>query len=227
MKTNTLALQRIKSSQAIFIVALFHVVGLLGMTLPFMSEWLQSLTPFESFVSLTPLNLLLTCLLLLSAQSEVNKNFLLFVVCCFLAGFGVELAGVQTGLIFGEYSYGDALGWKVMETPLMIGVNWVMLIVATSAWVSEFSLPAWANPLLVASIMTALDIIIEPVAIAIGFWDWAEPTVPIQNYIAWFAISYFLSFVYFRLRFAKSNPLGKWVLLVQFLFFATMWALNT
>jgi putative membrane protein len=35
-------------------------------------------------------------------------------------------------------------------------------------------------------LMVALDLCIEPVAIALDFWTWQSDSVPIQNYLAWF-----------------------------------------
>jgi putative membrane protein len=40
-----------------------------------------------------------------------------------VAGFFIEAIGVNTGLIFGNYVYKTTLGWKFLETPLIIGVN--------------------------------------------------------------------------------------------------------
>ena len=45
----------------------------------------------------------------------------------FLLGFVVEVVGVQTGLIFGSYSYGATLGVKLFDTPLLIGLNWIFV----------------------------------------------------------------------------------------------------
>jgi putative membrane protein len=44
-----------------------------------------------------------------------------------VAGFFIEAIGVNTGLIFGNYVYKTTLGWKFLETPLIIGVNWILL----------------------------------------------------------------------------------------------------
>jgi putative membrane protein len=44
----------------------------------------------------------------------------------FIFSFLIEAIEVKTGVIFGEYIYGKGLGTKVLETPLMIGLNWLM-----------------------------------------------------------------------------------------------------
>ena len=38
-----------------------------------------------------------------------------------------EILGVNYGLIFGKYDYGDNLGLKLLGVPLLIGLNWVVL----------------------------------------------------------------------------------------------------
>jgi putative membrane protein len=55
------------------------------------------------------------------------KTIIIFSVIAILA-FIVEALGVKTGNIFGQYSYGNNLGPAVAGTPLLISVNWLMLI---------------------------------------------------------------------------------------------------
>jgi putative membrane protein len=43
----------------------------------------------------------------------------------------LEVVGVKTGLIFGEYKYGSTLGIKLFEVPLIIGFNWVFVILGS------------------------------------------------------------------------------------------------
>ena len=40
-----------------------------------------------------------------------------------------EAIGVNTGLLFGTYEYGANLGFKIFGVPLIIGVNWTVLII--------------------------------------------------------------------------------------------------
>ena len=35
-----------------------------------------------------------------------------------LIGFVIEVIGVKTGYVFGSYSYGDSLGFKILEVPV-------------------------------------------------------------------------------------------------------------
>ena len=41
--------------------------------------------------------------------------------------------------------------------------------------------------------MVMLDILIEPVAIQLDFWNWRDIDVPIQNYIMWFLAAFMIN----------------------------------
>ena len=38
-----------------------------------------------------------------------------------------EILVVSYGIIFGNYKYGEILGYKVLGVPLIIGINWCIL----------------------------------------------------------------------------------------------------
>ena len=108
---------------SVVLIWLFHFSGLLGIL--FIDR--------ELFLETTPVNLFITIVLLFVNLPDVNKNVLLAAVVAFLVGMAVELLGVNYGLIFGQYVYGDNLGVKVGGVPLLIGANWVMLTFITGA----------------------------------------------------------------------------------------------
>jgi len=201
----------------IFLFAL-HFFGLLAMHWPWMNEQLSALTPFDTFISLTPLNLLLTSGMLLFFHKDWSPSFLLFMVAAMLIGFFAEVAGVATGLIFGEYSYGATLGWKLWDVPLVIGLNWFLLAYVCCSILIRFTSRSLAT-VGGAFLMVLLDFFIEPVAIAYDFWSWEAVSVPIQNYVAWFLIALFPCALFNYLPFNKENGFAPYVFLAQFLFF--------
>jgi putative membrane protein len=203
----------------IILLIAFHFFGLLGMNWSWLENTISNLSPFSSFASLTPFNLLLTCGILLYFHKDWNRSFIFFTIICFLIGFFVEIAGVHTGIIFGEYSYGVTLGWKIADVPLTIGINWLILVYSTGIVLSKIQFANWQKALLLALLMTLIDFLIEPVAIRLDFWSWTETIIPVQNYIAWFVVSFLLGYLFFRLEFEKLNPIAKWVLICQILFF--------
>ncbi|MDX1665769.1 MAG: carotenoid biosynthesis protein [Saprospiraceae bacterium] len=195
----------------IAILTILYAVGLVGMLIPLHPD----------FVFLTPANLLLSLFVMLFYHPRWNLRSGIFFASCFLVGFGAEIIGVHTGLLFGGYHYGNVLGWKMWDTPLLIGFNWLLLVYATGVSV-QYAFPNihWLpSAILSALVMVVLDLFIEPVAIEYGFWYWEEQVVPLQNYLGWFVVALPLQ-IYFHLLFDKiSNKVAPALLILQFLFF--------
>ncbi len=167
----------------------------------------------------TPLNLLVTAVFLFSFHKEWNISFIKFALVCAISGFVVEVAGVQTGLIFGTYTYGPTLGFKLWGVPLIIGINWLILIYSTGIMVRQISRYWWLNSLLGGAMMIVLDFFIEPVAVALDFWQWESGKIPIHNFLGWLATAFLLQAVFHLSKFDKQNPLAKYVFYVQLIFF--------
>jgi uncharacterized membrane protein len=199
----------IKNKQylSIGILVLFHLIGIGGVMLGDSQE----------FLSLTPLNLLLTLLIIL-INHHYWKNWWIFLLS-YLAGLGIEIIGVNTGWPFGEYVYGPVLGPKIFSTPLMIGVNWLMLLYATNAIAKSLSGHWILRAAIAGALMTFLDLLIEPVAIKLDFWTWSADSVPLANYFSWFVIATLLSAVWQRLQIDMNRKIAVAVFGVQMGFF--------
>ncbi len=177
----------------------------------------------DNFILLTPFNLLISLGLLFWNEENRNKNLLIISILCFSVGLGMEMIGTNTGLVFGEYSYGKTLGFQVGHVPLIIGVNWLMLVYASAAVVNHFGakLHFAVKAALSAALMVFLDFFIEPVAMRYDFWSWAGDIIPIQNYIAWFVIAFGLLSVTHRLMMIKSKTaIGLFI--AQLMFFVAL-----
>ncbi len=195
---------------SIFTILLFHIAGLPFLAYP---------PTRELFLLATPFTLLLSNILLLWNHSDWNRSFYFFAALCFCVGMFFEILGVKTGAIFGGYHYGEVLGIKFMEVPLMIGVNWLLCIYCCG--VIGLRLP-FSKPLkaaLAATLMVAIDYVIEPVAIKMGFWEWHSEHIPLQNYLAWYLISLGLLLTYYYLPFQKENKVAPILYITLFLFF--------
>lgn len=198
------------------ILALFYGVGVLGLA------WEPSRFLFQHLV---PLNLIQTTAFLLLGYRQVTTRLLSILALIFVLAWGVECVGVNTGLIFGHYTYDWALGWELLNTPLIIGLNWIILLAGSRQWVDSWQVPAYAKPILGAVLMTVLDGLIEPVAIRLEFWHWDavlhEGIPPVQNFLGWFVTSALLHVLYGRLE-EKTNQVASWILVLQFLFFGSL-----
>ncbi|MFM6953391.1 MAG: carotenoid biosynthesis protein [Sphingobacteriaceae bacterium] len=199
-----------KKHLLIFLVILFHAVGFFGFFLSYN----------ELFTRLIPFHLLLMLLLLVWAYDSFNYRFSLLIYCL---GFGIEYVGVHTGLIFGRYEYGAALGVKLASIPLLIGVNWVLLIFSAGSLIQYLSLKSDVlKSALAAALLVLLDAFIEPVAIRFDYWHWISGSIPLQNYIAWFLFSFVCFLLFFSRKIAPKNPVALTLFLAQFLFFIAL-----
>ena len=73
-----------------------------------------------------------------------------------------EIIGVNSGLLFGSYYYGENLGISVFGVPLVIGLNWVVLTIScgnVSYYI--FSKNKIFSILLGSFLMLFLDVIME------------------------------------------------------------------
>lgn len=194
------------------IIVIFHTVGFFG---------LQSANR-AFFLSLSPLNLVLSFACLLLSYSRLTSRLLLALLVVGIAGFTAEYIGVHTQLLFGDYQYGKNLGFKLVEIPLVIAVNWAMLSFSALAIVFSLRVPLVAKTLLSAGLMTFLDVLIEPVAITSDFWSWADGIIPMYNYVCWFVLSFVLHFWLLKRGVVEQNTVGIGLYVVLVLFFGLL-----
>ena len=199
-----------KLKVSIIILVAFYVSGIIGI-----------LTNNQTidFLSLTPLNLLVNAaLLLINHQKGTNKQWLVFLIIAVI-GYFIEVMGVTTGVIFGEYVYKTTLGWKLFETPLIIGVNWMLLTCAVVYTIGIKFKNTILIALVSACVLVALDVLIEPVAMKYDFWTWKQAIIPLKNYVAWFFISFILCYILALYKGASKNNFAPYLLIMQFIFF--------
>lgn len=108
-----------------------------------------------------------------------------------VGALGLEFAGVQTGFPFGNYSYTNVLGFHVAGVPAAIGAAWYVTIICTRRICQAISSHPLRTALLAALLTLALDVALEPMAGPVTrYWQWHAGQVPMQNYSAWFLISF-------------------------------------
>ncbi len=196
------------------LIVLFHAVGLSGFLLPAFTEL---------FKQLVPAHLLLMLVLMIISQQERSRFFAAFLIITYMAGFLIELAGIHTGLIFGRYSYGSTLGLKLAGVPLMIGVNWILVVYSAGMLLQRVAVwNKFAAVMAGAGLVSLLDWLIEPVAVRFDYWSWHSNGIPLQNYVAWFLFSCCLLWLFYRLPFNKNNPSGAVLFISQCMFFAIL-----
>lgn len=170
--------------------------------------------------SLTYLNILLCSVLVLLDENNAKKKWFVYLTIV-VFGFALEWVGVHTGWLFGNYWYGSALGFKLDDIPLAIGLNWLVIIISSTTIVQNFHLPFWFKILLSGAIATAVDVLIEPVAIHYGFWSWENNVIPFYNYVCWFVFSVLFSWLYLANSTVVNNT-ARYLLYIWIVFFSLL-----
>jgi bisanhydrobacterioruberin hydratase len=215
-----------KTQIATAIAILFHAIGFVGM---FFNK--------DFFVATTALNLLLMAGLLFYTQQKINFYFILFVIICFVAGIIVEIVGTSTGYLFGQYEYGKMLGVGIKNVPLVIGINWFIIMYCCGITVHtileklstklETMTGAPSPALKILSIVSdgamlavVFDWIMEPAAIKLGYWKWlGDGEIPAYNYMTWFVVSTLMMLIFSVLKFNKQNIFAVNLLMIMMMFF--------
>jgi putative membrane protein len=195
-----------------FLMTCIYLVGAIG-------HLIVQLKPL--FLWLTPYNLVLTTLIFLHLNS-VNKKDLLTLFIIFLIGFFVEVIGVKTGLLFGTYNYGESLGLKWLDVPLVIGLNWVLLNLAGHGIVNKFLKNTILKSVLASILIVLLDVLIEPVAIQIDYWSWENNSIPLQNYLMWFGVSFVIQLLINYSKIKINFKSSLLMILLQLIFFTIL-----
>lgn len=193
-------------------IVLVHLVGALGMFSPFK----------DLLLSMTPLVLLLDLILLLAFHKDWNKTSMIAMLGCGALGFALEVVGVHTGVLFGEYTYGPVLGLKLFNVPLIIGINWLLLIYVTGTIAGSLVSKTWKKVFIASFLMVMIDLLIEPVAIQYDYWSWSGGTIPTQNFVAWFLISAVMLTAFYKLKVRLDNRIAFALYLVLVSFFGIL-----
>lgn len=176
----------------------------------------------EFFSPFTPYTLLFTCFVYLLHQSAKNSSFFVSFFVIALLGYLVEVIGVQTGFIFGAYKYGNALGIKLLQVPLIISINWAMLICSGIITVARFVTNKFLVLAIASVLVTAIDLLIEQVAPNLDFWYFDTGIAQLHNYIGWLSVAFILPFFLYNTILKGNRKVALTVLILQIIFFTTL-----
>ena len=110
-------LNEMKRPFAIFLIWLFHVSAIIGVTIGH-KDW---------FLSKTPMNLSLSLFLFFWVFSMDSIKKVLLFALFFAMGMFAEWLGVNYQLLFGTYAYGTNFGPQLDGVPWLIGCFWALL----------------------------------------------------------------------------------------------------
>ena len=196
---------------SIFIVWLVNISGFFGI--------LSDQKDF--FLSSSPYVLTMT-LFLLVVNNSIDKKFLIRLFFIFMLGLSVEIIGVNFSFFFGEYKYGDNLGVKIFDVPIVIGFNWVLFIILTGNFANRvFPKSIIGKVLFGSTMMILLDLLIEISAPKLDYWEFSLNPVPLSNYFWWFIFSILFHLIY-QSNNNKEFLVSTNILVIHFLFFGLL-----
>lgn len=133
----------------------------------------------------------------------LRRTFLFFVLA-YLISAASELVGTSTGFPFGNYSYTDYLGYRLVDhVPFTIPLSWFYMGMASYflarlvVWMVGHRLSDAGREittiLLGSYFVVVWDLVLDPAMahedLVIRFWEWevegAYFGMPIQNYVGW------------------------------------------
>lgn len=171
-------------------------------------------------VRFTPVALLVsTIVLLLFSETQYTARKLLVFAGIVLLGYIIEVAGVQTGIIFGQYIYGHSLGYKMFDTPLLIGVNWLFVTYAAACTATLLTRSHTLRMVYAVLIMLIYDVFLEMAAPKMDMWHWEGEVIPMQNYVVWGIMAVLFLWLIRRNHIVTVNVMAMPLLLMQTLMF--------
>ena len=197
---------------AVILLMVIYMTSLVGFTTAHQQAW---------YLYYTPYFILLNAILLLFYQKERSKSTLYFSVSTILLGFTVEVIALQTGSLYGPYTFGETLGVAVLGVPLVMPVYWLVNALSTACLVNKLPLKKpWLLSTLGALLMILLTGVIHLLAPQLGFWSIASANGLIRLSLVGFLTGFALQYLFIRLKLSPKNPMAVYVyggLLIFFL----------
>ncbi|MEY3835470.1 MAG: hypothetical protein RI989_898 [Bacteroidota bacterium] len=167
---------------AILWIVLVHFFGIIGVY--FLPDW---------FLPATPITILVSAIVVFLRYEKYRSSRVIAFVVIAIISYLIEVYGVKTGNLFGTYTYGNNLGWKLFDVPLIIGVNWAVLIMVAQQLTTHYIEVnnRFLSAISVATIMTTFDLLLEVLAPQFDFWSFTNVNyAPFENFVAWFVVSF-------------------------------------
>ena len=147
------------------------------------------------------------------------RNAVVFVGLALGISLSFEVVGVRSGWPFGSYYYTEKLGWKLFGlVPILVPMAWFIMMYASHTlsafllwdsrvegspkqlWVHNHVRRAIRHAALAAVVMTAWDLVLDPLMVAHGHWVWLQGGcyfgIPVQNFAGWLGMTFIVCLIY-------------------------------
>ncbi len=118
------------------------------------------------------------------------RDSIILIAILGLYALAIESSAVITGFPYGTFSYSELLGFKLFGVvPWSVAFAWTPLILAGYAIADRLFNNVFVRIVCTALILIAFDLVLDPGAVYIGFWKYADGGffygVPFVNFAGW------------------------------------------
>jgi putative membrane protein len=156
-----------------------------------------------------------------------RKRAVLLLISLGLFSYGIECFGLLTGFPYGTFSYTENVGILLFDLlPLTLPFAWVPLLLGAYVLAHKQTKNAMHRYLLTIAYLLAIDLVLDPGAVFLGFWEYAATGiwygVPFTNFLGWI-VSGSIGYLILR-QFLKNNTsTPPKLLLISYWFSVVFW----
>jgi uncharacterized membrane protein len=177
---------------------------------------------FSYIIKYSPLAIIAMSIAVFLYEKKPSWKLLRTVFAIFIFTLFIEVFGVSSSMPFGDYFYGNNLGFKIFDVPLVIGLNWVTVLYLSLNFASIFNFSKTRTAIFSSLLMLMLDFTIEPICSKLDFWYWSNGSAGFANYFAWFAIALLLNSFYLSRHELKTNYVALFHYFIYLAFFVSL-----
>jgi putative membrane protein len=163
-------------------------------------------------------SIVLSTVAILSYHNTWNLKTISAFLFIIISGIAIEIIGTSTGVIFGSYQYLESLGTKILDVPILIGINWLILTYCSNAIASRYTSIKLNIIIGGALLMVAYDVMLEFAAPIMRMWVFESPFPPLKNFIAWFVMAVGYQTLIVGLKINTENKVARYLFFIQITF---------
>lgn len=124
----------------------------------------------------------------------------------------IEALAIITGFPYGGFEYGDRLGWLLFDlVPPTISFAYLPILLGSIYVASKTSKNIFRFSILASLFNLAVDLVIDPAAVHIGFWSYHIGSfffgVPLSNFAGWILTGFLYSGFFYAASGEEHLPL--------------------
>jgi isopentenyl-diphosphate delta-isomerase type 1 len=123
----------------------------------------------------------------------------------------IETSAIMTGFPYGHFGYSDHLGYKLFGVvPWTVAFAWPPLLLGANSVAANLSTSRPARIVITTLTLLIFDLVLDPGAVTLGFWRYADAGVfygvPLSNFAGWL-VSGFIGAVILEIILTRLRPL--------------------